>query len=267
MPNRINRYWRIFATGLSFLIFGLGGVLLRVLVFPVLRLFIRQQSDRRRVARDIVRRSFQFFIGLLQLLGVLRFRIYGLEKLNRCGLLIVANHPTLIDTVFLMSLVRDASCIVKSDLVKNPFTRGPVLAAGYVTNADGAGLVDDCIHSLENGSNLIVFPEGTRTQTENIMAFKRGVANIAIRGRRNITPVYIRCTPAVLKKNMPWWQVSSRCPNFEITIGEDIAVLPFMENAANETLAVRELTQYLQNYFNRDIDQKLNQREKKHEFA
>ena len=36
MIKRLNGYWRLFATGLSFTVFGLGGVLLWLIVFPLL---------------------------------------------------------------------------------------------------------------------------------------------------------------------------------------------------------------------------------------
>ena len=74
------------------------------------------------------------------------------------GLLILANHPSLIDVVFLISFVRHADCIVKAALAHNPFMRGPIRAAGFITNGDGAGLLEDCVKSLRGGNNLIVFP-------------------------------------------------------------------------------------------------------------
>jgi hypothetical protein len=42
--------------------------------------------------------------------------------------MIIANHPSLIDVVFLIGLVRQANCVVKQSLWENPFTRGPVRA-------------------------------------------------------------------------------------------------------------------------------------------
>lgn len=38
--------WRVLATGLSFMLFGLGGLLLRVLVFPLLALCLREPRTR-----------------------------------------------------------------------------------------------------------------------------------------------------------------------------------------------------------------------------
>lgn len=245
---RVSLYWRVFATGLSFVVFGVGGLLLRVVVFPALNLLVRQPERRVVAARTVIRRAFRAYVDLMRLLGVLRYEISGLEKLERGGLLILANHPTLIDTVFLMAFVRNADCIVKGALWDNPFTGGPVRAAGYIRNDGGAALVDECIASLARGNNLIVFPEGTRTPGNGVISMKRGAANIAVRGARDMTPVLIRCEPLTLGKGEKWWRVPPRRVLIRIDVQDDLAIQDFT-GGASEVIAARRLTDFLQNYF------------------
>jgi 1-acyl-sn-glycerol-3-phosphate acyltransferase len=249
MAELLGRYWRVCATGISFLMFGIGGLLLRVLVFPLLTLIVRERTLRVTVARTIIRWTFRSFVGLMRALGVLRYEIIGLEKLERGGLLILANHPTLIDTVFLMAFVRRADCIVKSHLWNNPFTSGPVRAAGYISNEGGSELVEECIASLRAGNNLIIFPEGTRTPACGAITLKRGAANIAIRGARAVTPVLIRCQPPTLGKGEKWWRVPARHAQFRIEVRDDIDVARFTSFGATEVMAVRHLTDHLQQFF------------------
>jgi 1-acyl-sn-glycerol-3-phosphate acyltransferase len=253
MLERCGRCWRIVATGLSFALFGLGGLALRLVVFPLLSLLLRERRRRMAAARAVVRISFRLFVGIMRGLGVLRYEIHGLDKLDREGLLILANHPTLIDTVFLMAFVRNADCIVKGALWNNPFTRGPVRAAGYINNRGGAQLVDDCIGSLRSGMNLIVFPEGTRTRPGEAIELKRGAANIAVRGLRAVTPVLIDCQPPTLGKGGKWWQVPPRRAVFRIEVKDDIEVGAFTGNGASEVMAARRLTEFLQDYFMREV--------------
>ncbi|MCD2476569.1 1-acyl-sn-glycerol-3-phosphate acyltransferase, partial [Staphylococcus aureus] len=78
-------------------------------------------------------------------------------------------------------------------------------AASYICNDSGVGVIDDCIASLRAGNNLIIFPEGTRTTPGRPVQLQRGAANIAIRGRCDMTPVHIRCSPPALSKELPWW--------------------------------------------------------------
>jgi 1-acyl-sn-glycerol-3-phosphate acyltransferase len=247
--QRLDRGLRVVGTGFSFFIFGLGGLLLRGLVFPLLGLMVHNRLLKISLARGIIRRAFRLFIEIMRLLGVLRYETSGLERLQRKGLLILANHPTLIDTVFLMAFVKHADCIVKQSLWNHPVTRGPVRSAGYISNQNGPGLIGDCITSLANHNNLIVFPEGTRTPANGTMQFKRGAANVAVRGRCNITPVLIICRPPTLGKGNKWWQVPETAACFTIAVQEDIAIEPFLRDGVSEILAARHLTDYLQNYF------------------
>jgi 1-acyl-sn-glycerol-3-phosphate acyltransferase len=249
LAGRLSLYWRVFATGLSFVVFGAGGLLLRIVVFPLLNLMVRQPERRVLAARLVIRRAFRAYVDLMRALGVLRYEIRGLEKLERGGLLILANHPTLIDTVFLMAFVKNADCIVKGALWSNPFTRGPVRAAGYINNQGGAELVDECIASLERGNNLIVFPEGTRTPGNGVISMKRGAANIAVRGTRDMTPVLIRCEPVTLGKGEKWWRVPPRRVLMRLDVQDDLAIGSFIDGAASEVMAARQLTEFLQQYF------------------
>jgi 1-acyl-sn-glycerol-3-phosphate acyltransferase len=249
MRSLLDRGWRIAATGLSFALFGIGGLALRIVVFPSLNLLIRDPEARTHAARKAIRLAFRGFIETMRGLGLMRYELSGLEKLDRKGMLVLANHPTLIDTVFLMAFVKHAGCIVKSSLWGNPFTYGPVRAAGYIKNSSGPELVGQCVESVRTGSNLIIFPEGTRTPQDGVLNFKRGAANIAVRGRLNITPVVIRCEPRTLSKGEKWWKVPSRRFDFSMEVREDIAVDGFIDESGNESLAARRLTDYLENYF------------------
>ncbi len=201
------------------------------------------------MARDIIQFTFRTFVGLMRGLGVLRYQVIGLEKLQRHGLLILANHPTLIDTVFLIAFVKRADCIVKGRLWNNPFTSGPVRAAGYISNDQGAELVDACIASLRAGNNLIVFPEGTRTPANGNIVLKRGAANIAVRGARAVTPVVIQCHPPTLGKGEKWWRVPPRHAQFRIEVKDDIDVARFCDAGQSDVMAARHLTDHLQQFF------------------
>lgn len=254
MLEHLNRGWRVIATAIAFSVFGLGGLLLRLVAVPLLggcRWWSREQ--RARIARRGVHLSFRAFIELMRVLGILTYEVHGRQRLDRQGLLILANHPTLLDVVFLISLVPNADCVVKGSLAGNPFTRGALRLTDYICNDSGAGLVEDCIASLQRGNNLIIFPEGTRTPVDGPMKLQRGAANIAVRGPNDITPVQIRCEPRSLTKGLPWWRVPPRPMHFTVAVQPDLAVRAFLEAAGGEAIAARELTTYLHDYFSKDV--------------
>lgn len=250
MLDQLDRAWRIIATGVAFAAFGLGGVLLRLMLFPLLQLIRRDPAMRVRDARLLLHRSLQLFVFWMRLLGLLRYDIHGQERLQRQGLLVLANHPSLLDVVLMIALLPNADCVVRSSLARNPFTRGPIRAAGYICNDSGAGLIQDCIASIRAGSNLVIFPEGTRTPVNGTMRLQRGAANIAVRGGLDMTLVSIHCEPRSLTKGQPWWIVPARRMHFTITVHDDLSVQPFIEAAQGKvSIATRRLTDYLQHQF------------------
>lgn len=250
--RRLNHAWRVAGTGISFLAFGLGGLLLRLCVFPPLQWCVRDPLRRQRLARRLVQRSFAAHVALMHRLGLLTYEVHGRERLQRDGLLILANHPTLIDVVFLVSLLPNAVCVVKPAVARNPFMRGPVRAAGYLSGADGAALVRDCVAAVRAGGNLVIFPEGTRTVPGQPPRLQRGAANIAVRGRLDVTPVRLSCEPPTLTKGQKWYRVPPRRFHVKIEVGEDLPVSPFLRRedaGGEEVLAVRRLTRHLAHYF------------------
>ncbi|WP_245395049.1 hypothetical protein [methane-oxidizing endosymbiont of Gigantopelta aegis] len=69
-------------------------------VFPSIGADSGHATTKNRRAQYCVHCNFYFFIALMRHLGIMDYHIDGLDKLNRPGQLIVANHPTLIDIVF-----------------------------------------------------------------------------------------------------------------------------------------------------------------------
>ncbi len=248
MLEVLGRIWRLAATGLCFVVFGCGGLLVRCVVFPLLLLLVRDQRRREDVTKSLIHHAFRWFVALMRGVGVLTYEVRHGERLQRRGLLVLANHPSLIDVVFLIALIRHADCIVKASLADNPFTRGPVRAAGFITNNGGAELLQDCLASLQQGNNLIIFPEGTRTPMCGSVRLQRGAANVAVRGNIDITPVHIHCSHPLLTKGAAWWQVPSQRPHFVIDVREDIAITPFVAQTSSESLAARHVTDYLAEY-------------------
>ena len=114
MPGPVDRAWRVVATGFAFAYIFFGGGLLAITLLPLLRLIPGNQRLR---AQTIIHFAFRFYMALLQRLGLLRLEVVGGERLRRGGgSIVVANHPSLLDIVMLMSLIPRAQCIVKHQL-------------------------------------------------------------------------------------------------------------------------------------------------------
>lgn len=252
MLNKLNYIWRVFATGLSFATFGIGGLFLSLFVFPVVKLINPDPMVRKRKARYLIHRCWRFFIAFMQSLGIFTF---DLEQARRDlegieGKVIIANHPSLIDVVALISLIPKADCVVKQGLWDNFFLKRVVRVAQFINNdQDVNKLIENCKKTLQEGYNLVIFPEGTRTVPNRPIKLQRGAANIAIRCEQNLLPVIIDCNPTTLTKQEKWYQIPSRRAQFSMRVIEEIDVTPFIQNEKNQSIAARRLTDHIKTVF------------------
>ena len=251
MIGRISYYWRLFATGLCFTVFGLSAAIFGALVFPLMRLLPGEAGAHRRRVRATFRVFMRSFVGLMSAVGVLTYDFEDSRRLGKPGQLIIANHPSLIDVVFLIGFTPQAMCIVKEDLFHNPITRWAVAAAGYVSNGSTLSMVERASQALREGQNVIVFPEGTRTTPGQALQFHRGAASIAVRAASGVTPVFIRCDPTTLAKNMPWHRIPDRRASFSFRVGSDIDPAPY--RTAPAPLASRAFNTHLLKVFSAEL--------------
>jgi 1-acyl-sn-glycerol-3-phosphate acyltransferase len=231
VSGRVDRLRRLAATARCFAAFGAGSLALTLFAFPVSRLLPGDAEVRRNRARRMIGFAIRVFGRIVRALGVLTVEIRGAERLGRPGQLILANHPTLFDGIFLLGLSPSSSCIAKEALARNPFTRGPVAAAGYVSNSPTDRMIEGAAGALRAGQSVIMFPEGTRTVPGETLKFQRGAAAIAVRAASVVTPVYIRCDPPILVKRDRWYRIPARRVRFSLTVGADIDPEPFRGSA------------------------------------
>lgn len=242
--------WRVIATGLSFTIFGIGGLLMSLTVFPLLRLFCGADAQAtKRASQRAVHYSWRFFIWFMKSVGILTWEVRGAERLQEPGRLIIANHPSLLDVVFMISFMPMIDCIVKPGILRNPFMRGPASWAGYIPNGDPERLIEDCSRTLREGNSLLMFPEGTRTRPGEAIHMKRGAAQIALAAQVEILPVTITVVPTTLTKSEPWYQIPARPFHVTLTAGEPVAPSRFLQDGASRATAARHITEYLEDYF------------------
>jgi len=244
------------ATGFSFFIFGFGAVLLAIILLLFVYPLPVVRQIKQRWARLFICRASWCYIRMMSLLGLLTFNYQDVARLRAAGQLVVANHPTLLDVVFLLSLMPEANCIVKSALWKNRFTFGIVSLAGYIPN-DSSALVSRAIEALDSGESVIIFPEGTRTESEEaVLHYQRGAANIAVRAACAVTPVLIKCNPITLQKHSHWYEVPAKPPVFSITVMQPLVLSECIDVSRPNTVQARHLTRFLEKYYTHWLDKK-----------
>jgi 1-acyl-sn-glycerol-3-phosphate acyltransferase len=119
--------------------------------------------------------------------------------------------------------------------------------AGFQWNDGGTEVIDRCIASLRNGSNLIIFPEGTRTPEDARGArptLQRGAAHVALRGGFDITPVRIALDTPALTKTRKWYQVPAKRWHVTLDVDTDLSTAA-LRDEANDGRSARRLNEIL----------------------
>jgi 1-acyl-sn-glycerol-3-phosphate acyltransferase len=247
--------WRVPATGLGFALFGLGGTICSFSVFPLLYFLPLNINKKEKITRAFISWVFRNYVRILRGLGLISYEFHKTRLLRQSGQLIIANHPSLLDVVFLMGLC-NANCVVKNTLWRNPFTAMAVRAANYISN-DDPNIFQRCLDSLTRGNSLIIFPEGTRSAPGQSLNFHRGPSNVALSSGVPITPVVILCEPAALLKNKKWYQISAEAPHFSFYVMPRIDVTQYRNDEQMQSKAARNLTRDLKEYFQQQINLRL----------
>ena len=226
--------------------FGLGAVLLAIFVFPFIRLFTFHKKDFGIIARAYVSHTFRVFLGNLNICKTSLLKVDDKEAYrNIHGKIIIANHPSLLDFVYIMSLVPNSTCIVRGGLTHTPLRW--VIKQAYITNTtDFNDVLVECKKLTDKGCNVIVFPEGTRSPRVGRNNYKKGAARIALYCNCDILPLFIGGSDKYgLGKFDPLWSYNHVEPYLY-----DIKMLPVISieqfKGLSEPIAAKHLTEEME---------------------
>ncbi|HET7268157.1 MAG TPA: lysophospholipid acyltransferase family protein [Oleiagrimonas sp.] len=252
---RPGRLWRVFGTGLCFVLYGSLAWMAGLTVLPLLLLWPGSRTARQRRIRGFVGATFRGLLALITILGLGRVEVEGRQWLHEAGgKLLVANHPMYLDVVALVGLLPQADCVVKQAMWRNRLYRRFVRTIGYIGNACQGGLLNDCVETLQRGQPLILFPEGTRSTPGRPVHFHRGAAQVAVRSGCQILPVVIRCEPLALGKQQAWHEVPTRPWTLHVRICPP-CTLADLDGAGNVPygVAARHVNRALEARFAREL--------------
>lgn len=218
-PGRVPR-WRQMAFGF---VLGQLGVFLLLLSCAARTIGLLLPRDlATRVGRSIVSFIYRSCWASAGRLGLLHVDADALDVLRHetGGLIVAANHPTMLDAMIVVSHLPRSVCVMRADLMRNVFLGPGARLASYIPNDRGRCLVRDTVAALRDGDLVVLFPEGTRTSRSPVSAFKPGITLIAKLARVPIQTVLIRSESPYLKKGWPLWRVPPDLVSIRVTLGQ-----------------------------------------------
>ena len=123
-------------------------------------------------------------------------KVFGVDNVPRTGgALIVSNHQSFLDPALLgVRLPRTMSYMAKSELFENRLLSWLIRSLGAFPVRQGAGdirAIKETVQRLQEGRILNIFPEGSRTETGEILPMEPGVALVARKAAVPIVPAAI----------------------------------------------------------------------------
>jgi len=216
---------------------ALASTVFNVVAFVLYPLLPR--ATGRRLGRAGIANGYRGYWRFTRPFGLLRLHAEALDVLrDEAGLVIVANHPSLLDAMVLVARLPKSACVMKASLMRNPFLAAGALLARYIPNDSAHGMVRQAVADLRDGGQLVMFPEGTRTMRAPTNPFQSGFALMAKHAKVPIQTVFIDTHSPYLRKGWPLWRLPPLPIEFSVRLGRR-----FEPRADHEALA-REIEAY-----------------------
>jgi len=149
----------------------------------------------------------------------------GLEHIPRDQPVIYAsNHSSMFDIWALFAtLPGSVRFVAKRELFRIPVLGRAMLAVGHVpidrtARKRAFEAYDEAARMIRGGTSVVVFPEGTRSRTGELLPFKNAPFGLAIAAQVPIVPVYVHHTFEILPKGA--WRLRPR--PIRLVVGQTI---------------------------------------------
>lgn len=129
---------------------------------------------------------------------------------------VVANHESQADPFLLSWLPWDMRWVAKEELFRQPVTGWALRFGGDIPIRRGEGdsvrtMLAECERALRAGISVMLFPEGTRSSDGELLPFRDGAFQLAIRAGVPVLPVALAGTRQMRPKHSKWFGKAHAC--------------------------------------------------------
>ena len=176
--------------------------------------------------------SIRVALGWFMRIFCVRLRVVGAEKLPSEPVVYVCNHRSALDPVFIICGLRHRrmAFVSKESVLKYPIV-GPHMRRAAFLGIDRSSPMQSmrAIHRAaryvrEDGIDYGIFPEGTRSHSDELLPFKNGAFLLAKKADAPIVVLTMRGSDTALSR-LPWHRPRIKITVTEIIGKEDVRAL------------------------------------------
>lgn len=247
--SKICIIYRSIVTINAFIFFVIGSILFFPISVLVIKLYTRNDDKRKKNTRILVKYAFKALLGYCQIFGMFKIKYINFNNVNNLqNSIIIANHPTLIDVLMVISKTNPNTISIVANKLTKSFMKNTIATLGYLSNNLN---IEEIAEKTKFGENILLFPEGTRTKTNNKFVFHKGAAYLAYKQNKPIIPVYISCSiPEYMNNNFFSWKAPIKKPILTLEVGEPIYPHKIITNDKSDAVKIREINHFLENNYN-----------------
>lgn len=183
----------------SFVFYGLGSLFVSAIGGFLVKILPGKMEEKMKVLRKGISKFLTSVMYLSPYIG--KKTLSGVDENFEKPAIIISNHTSFLDSITLNILSSKIIFLVNDWVYNSPFFGKVVQLAGFYPVSQGVeGSVDHLKEKVDNGYSLMIFPEGTRSETNQIQRFHKGAFYLAEQLDLDIMPLYIHGNSEMIPK-------------------------------------------------------------------
>jgi 1-acyl-sn-glycerol-3-phosphate acyltransferase len=179
-----------------------------LLVYFIVYFFVKYPQDYFQHLSSVIYRIF------FKLLPVVDLRVHLLDEMPQ-GAIYVATHQSSLDYPILGSFIQNYLTVTNLNFTKIPFASyvGKLIGARALNKnnlGEIANMYEELEEILKDNRNIIIFPEGTRSDGHQLGRFKKGAFRLAMKTGKPIVPIMINGSAKILAKGDPCFKTTKK---------------------------------------------------------
>ncbi len=154
-------------------------------------------------AQDVYKRWGYLTIWGLKNICNIHIAVRGGDYIPNGFALLACKHQSMLETAVLFAILDRPSIVLKKELYHIPCAKYYINGAGHIPVDRKSGsqakkfIVDEARKRFQKGQQILIFPEGTRSQVNAAPRYKRGIFAI-------YDALKVECTPIALNSGLFW---------------------------------------------------------------